>query len=254
MISGLLILPFCKNLNSDIKVAFGNFGKIFWISLFQTALLYAFFYLGLNRTPAAVAAIIVGGGPLFVAILAHFTTGRDALTIRKVIALLIGFSGILLLALAKDRNIPDHGSVIVGIVLLIIGNIAGSYGNILVSKNKIEISPVFLNALQIFMGGAMILILSLFFEEFSFTQKPLPYYLSLVWLSFISAAAFSLWFIVLSRPEVKVSEINVWKFIIPLLGAILSWLLITGEEPRWYTVVGMILIAMAVLIIYGKKR
>ncbi|MBN2521714.1 MAG: EamA family transporter [Bacteroidales bacterium] len=254
MISGLMIFPFCRNIASDIRIAGKNFDKILWISLFQTAILYTFFYLGINKTPAAVAAIIVGGSPLFVALLAHFTTGKDPLTIRKIIALLIGFSGIVLLALVKDRNIPGHGSVIAGIVLLVTGNIAGSYGNILVSKNKVNISPVFLNALQIFMGGAIILILSFLFEESTFTHKPLPYYISLGWLSFLSAAAFSLWFVVLHRPEVKVSEINVWKFIIPVLGAILSWLIIAGEQPRWYTILGMILIAVAILIIYGKKK
>ncbi len=254
IISGLLILPFCKNLKSNIRIASKNFPKIFWISLFQTAILYTFFYLGMDKTPAAIGAIIVGGGPLFVAVMAHFTTGKDSLTVRKVIALLIGFSGIVLLALAKDSDIPNHGSVILGITLLVIGNIAGSYGNILVSKNEIKISPVFLNAVQIFMGGAILLLLSFFFEDFSFTHKPLPYYLSLGWLSFLSAVAFSVWFVVLSRPEIKVSEISVWKFIIPLLGAILSWLMIAGEEPQWYTILGMLLIASAILIIYWKKR
>lgn len=254
MISGLLILPFCKNLKSNIKSANKYFGKILLISLFQTAILYTFFYLGINKTPAAVAAIIVGGSPLFVAVLAHFTTGKDPLTIRKVIALLIGFSGIILLAFSKDSNTQKYGSVILGIILLVIGNIAGSYGNILVSKNKLSISPVFLNAIQIFIGGAIILILSFFLEEVSFSSKPLPYYLSLAWLSIISAVALSIWFIVLSRPEVKVSEINVWKFIIPLLGAIISWLIIAEEEPHWYTILGMTLIAMAIVIIYGKKK
>ncbi|MGD2034922.1 MAG: DMT family transporter, partial [Bacteroidales bacterium] len=198
--------------------------------------------------------IIVGGGPLFVALLAHFITGKDPLTTRKIIALLIGFSGIVLLALAKDHNVNNQGALVLGVVLLVLGNVAGSFGNILVSKNNIGISPVFLNALQIFLGGLMIFVLSLFFEELSLSVKPLPYYLSLGWLSFLSAAAFSLWFIVLKRPGIKVSEINVWKFIIPLLGAVLSWLMIAGEEPRWYTVLGMLLIAAAILIIYGKRK
>ncbi|MBA7528537.1 hypothetical protein ES705_20724 [subsurface metagenome] len=224
------------------------------ISLFQTVILYTFFYLGINKTPAAVAAIIVGGGPLFVALLAHFTTGKDPLTTRKIIALLIGLSGIVLLALAKDRNTDNHRTVLTGIILLIVGNVAGSYGNILVSKNKVLVSPVLLNGFQIFLGGAIILLVSFFFEDFSFTPKPLPYYLSLGWLSILSAVAFSLWFVVLSRPEVKVSEINVWKFIIPVLGAALSWLVIAGERPHWYTVAGMMLIAIAILIIYRKRK
>jgi drug/metabolite transporter (DMT)-like permease len=254
MLSGLLIFPFCRNLKVNIRLTVKHFKGVFKISLFQTALLYTFFYQGINKTPAAIAAIVVGAGPLFIAFLAHFITGRDPLTKRKIVALLTGFSGIILLALAKDRNIENHAAVMLGILLLVIGNLAGSYGNILVSQDRFGISPVFLNAVQIFMGGVMILIVSFIFEDVSITQKPLLFYGALLWLGFLSAAAFSLWFVVLSRPEIKVSEINVWKFIIPLLGAAISWLLIAGEGPRWYTIAGMILIASAIVVMYGVRK
>lgn len=252
MISGILILPFCRNIKKDLVLVRKHAGKVFFISLFQTAILYTFFYQGMNRTPAAIGAIVVGGGPLFVAFLAHFITGRDHLTIKKIIALLIGFSGILLLALAKDTSIDNRVTLLIGIAMLIIGNFAGSFGNILVSQSKTGISPVFLNSLQIFSGGLMILIVSFFFENFHFSAKPLPYYISLGYLSAMSAIAFSIWFVILNRPEVKVSEINVWKFIIPVLGAILSWIIISGEKPQWYTISGMLLIATAIVIIYGR--
>jgi drug/metabolite transporter (DMT)-like permease len=168
------------------------------------------------------------------------------------VALLIGFSGIIILALAKDKDIENHRTVLLGILLLVTGNFAGSYGNILVSKNTTGISPVFLNAFQIFFGGFSILIISFFFEGFSFPPKPIEYYLSLAWLSVLSAMAFTLWFIILSRPGVKVSEINVWKFVIPVLGAVLSWLIMTNEHPQWHTIIGMILIASSIVLIYKK--
>jgi len=252
MLSGLLILPFCRNIRRNLITAGKNSGYVMQLSLFQTAILYIFFYLGMDRTPAAVGAIVVGGGPLFIALLAHFITGRDPLTLRKIIALLIGFSGIVLLVLTKDRSAVDQFTVLTGIVMLVIGNFAGSYGNILVSQNRTGISPVFLNALQIFIGGFIILIVSFFVEGFGFGLKPLQYYLSLGWLSVMSALAFSFWFVVLNRPEIKVSEITIWKFLIPVLGAILSWLLIAGESPQWHTLSGMMLIAAAIIIIYGK--
>jgi drug/metabolite transporter (DMT)-like permease len=254
MISGILIVPFCRNFKMNFDLALRNFKTVLVISLFQTVILYYFFYQGLNKTPAAIAAIIVGAGPLFVALLAHFITGKDYLTKRKIVALFIGFSGIILLALAKDRTIDNPRVVILGIVLLVTGNFAGSFGNILVSQNKSDISPVMLNALQIFIGGLVLLIISFFTEGMHFGYKPTPYYISLAWLSFLSAMAFTLWFIVLSRPEVRVSEINVWKFIIPVLGAIISWLLVANEKPQWHTVSGMLLIALAVLVIHGKQN
>lgn len=254
MLSGIIILPFCRNIKTNFQLLRKNFRGVFTISLFQTALLYVFFYQGIDKTPAAIAAIVVGAGPLFIALLAHFITGRDQLTARKIIALLIGFAGIVLLAVAKDKSVENHRTVMLGILLLVTGNLAGSYGNILVSQDRFGTSPVFLNAVQIFMGGSMILIVSLFFEQITFLSKPTTYYLALGWLSFLSAAAFSLWFVVLSRPEIKVSEINVWKFIIPLIGAVLSWILIADEGPRWYTIMGTLLIALAIVVIYGKRR
>ena len=252
MLSGLIILPFCKDFRKELLIVRRNAGKVLLISLFQTAILYIFFYLGMDRTPASIGAIVVGGGPLFVALLAHFITGRDPLTLKKTIAILTGFSGIVLLTLPRDSSFRDQFTLLTGIGFLVIGNIAGSYGNILVSQNRTGISPVFLNALQIFTGGFLILIVSFFFEGFSFSPKPLPYYLSLAWLGVLSAVAFSLWFVVLNRPEVRVSEITIWKFIIPVLGAIISWLLIEGEKPQWHTLLGMFLIAISIIIIYGR--
>ncbi|MBN1951066.1 MAG: DMT family transporter [Bacteroidales bacterium] len=252
ILSGLMILPFTGNLKENWAKTKKNWKAVFLISLFQTIILYTFFYLGMNKTPAAIGAIIVGAGPLFVALLAHFITGRDPLTLRKSIALMIGFSGIILLAMSKDQGETNHLRVVTGILLLITGNFAGSFGNILVSRNKTGIAPVFLSAVQILFGGLVILVISLFFEDINFTVKPLPYYISLGWLSFLSAAAFSLWFVVLSRPEVRVSDINVWKFIIPVVGAVLSWILIAGEKPQWNTLAGMTLIASSILIIYFR--
>ena len=253
MLSGVMILPFIKNRRTEFGRIKSHISWALLISLFQTVLLYIFFYEGIARTPGAVAAVVVGGGPLFVALMAHFITGKDKMTLRKSVALLVGFSGIVLLALVKDHRIDNDASVVIGIALLVVGNVSGSLGNILVSQNRRGISPVALSAFQLFIGGAVILVISFFVEGVHFGAKPLPYYLSLLWLGFLSAAAFTIWFMVLSRPQVRVSEINVWKFIIPVIGAVLSWLLIPGEGPAWRTVAGMVLIALAIILIYGSR-
>jgi drug/metabolite transporter (DMT)-like permease len=79
--------------------------------------------------------------------------------------------------------------------------------------------------------------------------------MALLWLSFVSAFAFSLWYRLLQRPHVKVSELNMWKFIIPVVGAILSWMLAPGEKPELPTIAGMIIITVSLLLFYknGEK-
>ena len=48
----------------------------------------------------------------------------------------------------------------------------------------------------------------------------------------------------------KVSELNLWKFIIPVVGAILSWLLVPGEKPELLTITGMIIITGSLILFF----
>ncbi|HRX12352.1 MAG TPA: hypothetical protein P5210_11915, partial [Draconibacterium sp.] len=72
---------------------------------------------------------------------------------------------------------------------------------------------------------------------------------------FLSAAAFAIWYTLLQRPGVKVSILNMWKFIIPALGAALSWILIKSEKPDWISVAGMLVITLSlVLLNYANRK
>jgi drug/metabolite transporter (DMT)-like permease len=98
-------------------------------------------------------------------------------------------------------------------------------------------------------GGIGILLLSFIAEDHSFGIKPAAYYISLFYLGFLSAAAFSIWFVLLKRPGIKVSEINIWKFLIPVFGAILSWIILPDEKPALIPVIGMILITFSLILL-----
>ncbi len=74
---------------------------------------------------------------------------------------------------------------------------------------------------------------------------------SLAILVFISVFAFSFWFIALQSKGAKVSDINMCRLINPILGAVLSWIMLPGEYPTFSTVAGMVVIVSS-LIIYFK--
>ncbi len=254
MMAGLMILPLCVKELSTIKILWQHSSKVFFISLFQTIGLYTLFYQGIHRVPAAVTAMIIGSSPLFIALMAHIALRADKLHKRKLWALVIGFVGIVLIAMTKKMENPkETATMYLGIIMLLMANISGSFGNVLISKFKVPVSPLLLNSVQIFFGGLIIYIISLFVEgaHLSF-EKPPTYYLSLFWLSFISAAAFSIWFTLLQRKDIRVSEINVWKFMIPVLGSIISWVLIDDEHPELYSILGMGFIGLSIFIMYSK--
>ena len=80
---------------------------------------------------------------------------------------------------------------------------------------------------------------------------PFHYWLVLAWLSFMSAFTFSKWYVLLKRPGVKVSELNLWKFILPVFGAILSWMIVPGENADWVTITGMLIISFSLIWFFG---
>jgi len=83
---------------------------------------------------------------------------------------------------------------------------------------------------------------------------PSEYWLSLGWLAMVSAFAITIWFGLLQRPGVKVSNLNTWKFIIPIFGAFLSWMILPGENPDTISIIGMIVIAFSLLLVNYLNR
>ena len=70
----------------------------------------------------------------------------------------------------------------------------------------------------------------------------------------MAATAFSIWYKLLQRHDVKVSELNLWKFITPVTGAVLSWLLVPNEHPEWLTISGMIIITVSLIVYYWNTK
>lgn len=245
--SGLLILPFIPNLQAKLVTAWGNKGKIILVGFIQTFLQYALFYTGMNYVPGALGAMVIGSGPLFIAIVAHFLMPGDTITGKKMFSILLGLSGVIIISLGRKGMGATGDLVLVGILVLVANNILSGFGNILVASDKHKIHPLVLSSLSMIFGGALLFVVGVAMEGFKPGPFPAEYYISLGWLSFLSAAAFSIWYTLLKRPGVTVSGLNTWKFIIPVLGAILSWAILPNENPTLIAIIGMVLVALALV-------
>ena len=254
MASGLMILPFCGSFSLYLKNIKENSGIVILVALFQTTLTYTLLYQGMNMLPSAIAAIITGSQPLIIAVMAHFVARSERMTSRRIVSILLGFSGVTIIALTRGEITLSGTSQFLGLLLLLLSNASSGIGNILVSRSKSPLPPLVLTSSQLFLGGLIIFLCSLPVE--GPPKGPLPgiYYISLLWLSFLSTLAFSLWFILLKRKGVGVADLNLWLFLIPVAGACLSWMVLPGESPELFSVLGMVCIALALLILNIGKR
>jgi len=253
-ISGLLLLPVIHNFKRFSKEVKANFAYVCLIAFLQIILQYSLFYMGVNLVPASISAMIVGSSPLFVALVAHFYTFNDRMDWQKSGSILLGISGVAVITLGR-KSLPSGAEIALsGVVLLLLNNLISGITNVVIAHKVQSISPMVLTSASLFIGGAVMFVISLPIE--GLPQKPFPpeYYVSLAWLSFLSAAAISIWNTLLRRPKVKVSELNIWKFLIPVSGAILSWIILSNESPDGISVSGMILIGLSLVILYSSKR
>lgn len=260
-LAGLILLPVILIKKIDFKGQFTQHWRFMILFGFvQSFLQYGLFYAGLYLVPGAISAIIIGAGPLFIALMAHFALQNDKLNLRKIFAILLGLGGVVSISMTGEK-ISTSENFYLGVFLLLSSNLIGSYTNIMVVKNKGKLSPMLLTMFSNLSGGLMLFFTSLFIEptEALRSSLPLEFYGAIIWLAIIPAAGFSIWYYLLGLPGVKVSELNLLKFTIPIVGVVLSWLLLPGEYPTWSTVLGIIIISTAVLVlqlpvILGKRN
>ena len=254
-LAGLLLAPVMIIKKVDLRGALRHWRFMLLFAFVQTFLQYGLFFMGLDKVPAATSAIIIGAGPLFVAIMAHLTLADDRMTLRKILAVTLGLAGVVFISLADGEMTSEDPQFWGGVGLLVLSNIIGSYTNIMgVKKKDYGISPVALTSFANFTGGLMLLAVSFIVEKPVAEAYPPAFYAAVVWLAFIPAAAFSLWYGILQNPGVKVSEVNVWKFLVPVTGCILAWIILPDESPGWASVAGIVIITAALRILQLPEK
>lgn len=249
LLAGLIQLPFCRM--KGLHVCFRHWKNVCLVGFLNTFLLYTFFFSGLSLAPAALSAIVVGSSPLTAMLAAHFLMKGDRISLRKLQAVFMGMTGLAVLVLSTKPWEPVALVAVGGLGLLLIASFSSALGNVAVAKLPKTIPSLELNALQMLFGGGLLMGLALLFEG----RVPLPstpvFYCCLVWLSLVSALGFGIWFHLLGH--VRVSDLNIWKFLIPVFGASASWLILPDESPTAGAVIGLVLVALALLHANRRK-
>ena len=104
-------------------------------------------------------AIISGTSSFFQILLAHFLYKDDALNVRKVIGVSIGFCGVILVNVPSDGSLSFHFGI--GSLLLLIAAMLYSYGNILAKEGSKTLDVGYMTAYQMIFGSIGLLCIGL---------------------------------------------------------------------------------------------
>ena len=254
IISGLIILPFTVKPAKYFRMIREHWKLVISVMFLQTILNYTLFYLGMDLVPGALGAIIVGSQPLVTAVVAAMMHREDKLTTWKIITIIFGITGVIMISAGRQAfELGDLGEML-GVVMILGANVATATSNVIVSLRSRGMNPFVLTSVSFFTGGLVMYLVALPVEGIPEGPLPARYWLILIWLAIMAAAAFSIWFSLLQRPGVKVSELNLWKFIIPVVGAVLSWILVPDEKPDWLTITGIFIITFSLVLFFVRNN
>lgn len=227
-----------------------NWGRVATISVFQTVIQYIFFYIGLSNTTGVKGTIASGSNAFFAILIASLVFRQEKLTPRKILACIIGFSGIILVNLnGLDFNINFTGDCFV-----LFSAISYAFSSVLIKKFSNYEDPVVLSGYQFIIGGLFMIILGKAMGG-SISVTSANAAAVLVYLAFLSAIAYSLWGVLLKYNPV--SRVTVFSFMIPVFGVILSKLMLTEDSnvSPINLVITIVLVSTGIILLnYNKKK
>lgn len=247
-LAGLITLVYFLLFDKKTK----DFKKLNWkfvivLGLLQTTFQYIFYYIGLSNTLGVKSSIIQASNSLIVVVLSTFLLPEDKINSKMIVALVLGSLGILV---SNSAGAIDAGFKLNGEGFIIISTIINALCTILVRKYGRKENPYLLTGIQFLIGSVFMIILgySMAGFDFDFTTKAIGL---LVYASFISATAFTIWTLVLKYHSAN--EFSIYKLFIPIFGSVLS-VIFLGETFTLRLALGMGLVLISSLILNLSKK
>lgn len=245
-IAAAVIFLWAKATGRSLKVAKNIWGAIITISLILTAQI-SLFYLGMTRTNGTHASLIANLLPFIVLVLSHYLIPGDRITIRKVIGMLFGFSGVLLVMIDKEGIQSD---LQIGDSILLLAVFFWACRIIYTKKILAECEPFhlvlypFVFSTPLFLAGGFLFDSNMIIG-FDWRILSALAYQSIM----IASLGFVLWNTLLKKHGA--SSLHSFIFIMPIAGVCFSGLLL-GEPITPHLLIAMALVAAGLMVIHVR--
>ena len=251
-LAGVLVLLFGSLLAKKplVPTGIGCVGRVSALCMFQTVLQYVFFYIGLQHTTGVKASIIEGTNVFVCIVVAALIFRLEEITARKLIGCVLGFAGVVLVNLGGSGF--DFSLSLFGEGYIFISTFAYAISSVLLKHFSKKDDTTLLSGWQFFFGGIIMMLLgAMFGGSVSLEHVAVKGYVMLLYLAFISAMAYTLWGILLKHNDV--SKVAVYGFMNPVIGVILSAILLPEQGDLGVKCIVALMLICAGIYVVNKK-
>jgi drug/metabolite transporter (DMT)-like permease len=227
----------------------GLWGRILFLGVVGNALPFFLIGWGEQSTTSQLAGILMAVIPLMVVILAHFFTHDERLSAAKLIGVLLGFAGVVVLV-GVDA-LRGLGSQVIGQLLIIGGCLSYSlYG--VTARRLPQLPAEMLVGVILLAGWVLLLPVWLVYDRPWTIDWQWQAVSAAAWLGLLSTGAGNLLFyVILRRIGAGFASFN--NYLVPVMALVYGYFIL-GEQPHLNALVALVLILAGLALPRLKLR
>ena len=218
------------------------------VAMFQVVLQYILFYWGLNVAPAVLGAILVSTGSFWWVLLAPMIDKTESVNFKQFLAVGLGFIGVVICVMNKEGG----GDSYLSGLFFIFSSLCGTIATLFVRPMNKKVPPHFLVGASLFIGGTCLMLLVPKASFGLIRNFNVSLALLTIWLAFVSSAAFSLWYYLVTIFDVP--RLSGYRMLIPVCGVLESVLILEDESLSWNYLIGGSVVLAGIFLLEKLKR
>jgi len=252
-VAGALMYLFLRIRRPDNRPTARQWGNGFLMGGLMLSLGTGLVAFAEQTVPSGLAALLIATVPLFMVLLDWLWKGGERPSRRVVVGVIVGFVGVGFLVNPAEA-FAGRGVDLIGVGAILIATLSWSVGSLQGRDADLPKDPFLSTAMQMFGGGAILVVASLLmgeartFDPAAMTVKSfLSWSYLLVFGSFIAFSAY----VYLMR-NATAATVSTYAYVNPIVAVILGWWL-GNEVVRPHMFVAMAILLGAVLMITRSK-
>lgn len=225
-----------------------NWSKYCISAFFNTILFFGLQTIGLIYLPGGLFSVLVYFQPVLLGLFAWFWLGEYMSPI-KIVGLIIGFVGIILVSI---DGLTVHISVI-GVTLGLLTALSWAFGVIYVKKVSGEVDAFWMVAIQFIIGGVVLLSTGSIIESWSAIEWNRIFWVGLLFgATFGIPLAYVIYYKLINAGEA--SKVGSFTFLVPIIAVFIGTVFL-GEPVTYALIIGLLLVGMSIFFVnYRWKK
>src|SRR5215208_6541286 len=226
-----------------LRRSFREWSPLLLLGITNVAIPFFLISWGEQSIDSAVAAILDATVPLFTILVAHYLLHDDKMTMPKVVGLLMGFAGVVIL---MSKDIGDSLGSVLGQLAVVLASIFYA-GSAVYARKTTENTPSILRSAGPLIPATVVMWLATFLVE---SPVEIPQ-LRITWIALLflgilgSGVAFIMSYYLIH--EIGPTRTSMVTYLFPLGGVILG-VIFLNEQLSWQLLVGAVFIVLSLVV------